>query len=230
MVYGEDYESQTEICGAAQDHDFRYTCATGIFMSLLGGTTRVYPMATLSPCDVCRFPATCFRFKTQTARLLDEFPQVCNRLDDYHADGCAYGMAYSSFNTTYDDVNEYCSRYRRNENRYLLCIDGFLTANKIYGLAPKKQNEICNSLLYPSSKELCRKKHRERVESMDHDNAMAYRKWEYDILEMNYDPNAVPKRVPWQVNWPRNFRQANHTEPIPNENGKATRNMNNETQ
>jgi len=118
MVYGMDRAVEAvRICGESEDHDFQYSCATGIFMSLLEpvmkGMAPPVPVRSWTPCDAAVYPAACFRFKLQSmSRAMAAELDFCDRMGDtYHSMGCVWGAGYVAKGLGYEieECHEFCA-------------------------------------------------------------------------------------------------------------------------
>lgn len=209
MLYGVEHAREAVlICGESTDHDFQYSCATGVFMSLLepvmDGMAPPVPISSWEPCDTVAFPAACFRFKTSSfKRALMRSVDFCDKMsDNYHMLGCIWGMAYITHHlgTTVEDAQEFCEPYhpaahaRRNHEdtedleiaalnleRYLTCIDGFYASDKISHEDWDHAVELCESYDIPEAVQLCKKlAAREDNNMMDGEEEF---RWNYGLLE-----------------------------------------------
>ena len=208
MIYGDDYDKGTDVCELSPDPHFQYYCAYGLFMTILQDRPNSYPIDSFSPCDVCRYPAACFQFKSQTAKYLN-FNNIigpCNYLEPYYADGCAYGLSSMSPPVLGGPPNvaRYCGRhYLNNEKRYNLCVDGFLFQNKILDLPNERKESICESLFYASAVELCKRKHLVDLGGMTPEQALNFSSfYPFESLEDQYNPHSIPHSF-WNSSWPQ---------------------------
>lgn len=161
-------------------------------MSLLEGESKTFPTDSPSPCDIGRFPGACFRSKKILAKYTDSHVNFCSIFDDYHSDGCVYGISFSAYNKTIFQLDEFCSRFEE-ETQYILCVDGFLGANQFYKYDNSTKDELCKNLKFKSAENLCLTKYYVYLDDKTAQEKSLYSHWEFDLLERNYDPSAKPK-------------------------------------
>lgn len=202
-----DHEKANEVCSMTTNKNIPYSCAFGVYMTILQDNPNSYPINSLSPCDVSKYPGACFQMLKAVFSKLENFPNACNEIPStYYADACAFGFSSEIIGKPID-VIQICSVYIGNENRYNLCVDGYFTRNRAVMSKNSKNIEICNRLEYQSAIDLCLRKYiySNFWDYIDITNATIY---EYDLLEANYDPNEIPKPY-WNPNWNRAFNQRN---------------------
>ena len=213
-IFGWSTDKSIEICERNENNDFKYTCATGVFMSSVPNYPRGYP----DPC-LLRFPATCFRFKRYSP---------CSQFSSslYHEMGCVWGQSFMTTDKKPFYVSYFCSQLlphnilsllddnnnNNNDNnneeyktmeeweggygydRYVACVDGYLSNAAMWSVPENMANATCASLIGRRAQLTCEKS---KVQILDYDNDDGVQ-WDFPLLEKYFDPNkaAFPLRHP----------------------------------
>ena len=130
MLFGiTDISSALDICALHPDGQFKYACASGIYMTL----SSEFDNETLEPCKSSKFPSTCFRFGGKMFSKRDR-ETICSgyEMDPYHELGCIFGEAYNSFAATksFKTCDIYVPKSKTKEpgnTFYAGCVDGLLS-------------------------------------------------------------------------------------------------------
>lgn len=222
MLYGVERAREAVLtCGESSDHDFQYSCATGVFMSLLepvmDDMAPPVPSTSWEPCDTVAFPAACFRFKTSSfKKAMLRSVDFCDEMSDiYHMLGCIWGMGYVTHHlgTEVEDALAFCSPYhpaahaRRNREdaddpetadlnleRYLTCIDGFYASNKISQVDSELAEELCAEFEILEAKQLCQKLASREINNIVDDEDEF--RWNYGLLERHAPANREALVLP----------------------------------
>lgn len=162
------------MCSVIDNWDWKYSCATGVFMVISRlpnwGTPNIW-----SPCIYANYPATCFRFMNNNIFESENLP--CSSLGDniYAKRGCVWGHGFlMSQNRKVTEADMFCDRYHRiiPEDRvlispefydYLSCLDGYYHNSNWIKDDPDFETS-CYQLPFVEAKELCLSYcHRERT-------------------------------------------------------------------
>lgn len=183
MIFGtEEIEKALNICQMHSDSQFQYSCATGIFMSLI----QEYDTLSGTPCDSLHFPAACFRFKTNFFRRRKGQDLCLTQIDEYHTVGCIWGHAYSQHDykcTSLVPVKG-SKNYERDEIRHAACIDGTFSSTGYDRLLENR--DMCGGIRdFPLSYEICEKRTKNSFQTFTFTNESDYY-YNTQILEKDF--------------------------------------------
>lgn len=148
----------------SDDGDWIYSCATGIYMVALTapgwGTPNFW-----DPCLSNKYPAACFRFKTEILFITDTYP--CSFLYDVYTErGCVWGHGFLlASNNAPTNAQMVCDIYHRKipEDKimvspeffdYLSCLDGYYH-NSFWQKDNPAFVASCHKLPFEEAKSLC---------------------------------------------------------------------------
>lgn len=108
-----DIERAMDVCSLHSDHDFKYVCAAGVIMEL--GLTNGFDSNSHEPCDrISKFPAACYRFKSDYFKSFKGNYPCESVQDEYHLRACLFGEGYTA------STRNICWKYNPNHNPKLL--------------------------------------------------------------------------------------------------------------
>lgn len=184
-------EHSLAICALHYDHDFILACATGVSMTVV----HEFDDAKLSPCDLVKFPVTCFRYKTQLYNQTNEdgtlVSNVCfqePKMNDYHIRGCLFGEGYHKA-VGDADVVFLCEDYIPNNTsvvtlseqlawkQYACCLDGVWMKTRIHEI--ERAEEYCNLWADTPVFKYCRERQSSFLEADAHAEAI----WNWELFE-----------------------------------------------
>ena len=168
------------------DSQFQYSCATGIYMSLI----QEYDISSGTPCDTLHFPAACFRFKKNFFHR--NVQDVClKQFDEYHIVGCIWGHAYTQRDYKCKSLAPVkgSQNYKRDEIRHAACTDGTFSStgyDQLLANGILEKKDLCVGIRdYPLSYEICEKRTKNSFQTFTFTNESDYY-YNTQILEKNF--------------------------------------------
>ena len=155
-----DWRLGIAICDISPDFEFKYSCASGVYMDTKENSER---LPTFTPCDVSVFPAVCFRYKTLYREFSSKENYCATQNDKYHVMGCVWGYAYQAARADrYRTVcapwipPQYAPKDGYEAMLHAACIDGIFSGTEMQLITKGERELLCTDLEdYPISKEIC---------------------------------------------------------------------------
>jgi hypothetical protein len=156
-----------EICAKHPDWDWKYTCASGVFMVLADE----FSPDEWEPCDRLMFPAACFRFKKKKSFdliITGKAGTPCEEFSDlFYQRGCIWSFAYIA-QDNFAKCFRTCSKFltdsnslldtSQREGNFIVCVEGYYHGNRLANkdrATTEEKLRSCEKFTVERAKELC---------------------------------------------------------------------------